>query len=312
MTEIETTAEELVEQIGDAVEVSQSEIEEKLQQLVSEYNVPLGEAERSVINSYADQEDVDTEELRGGGNETLLVNEIDQDEQWGDVIVQVTDLDDDTHESIAQSGLFGDESGDTRFVAFESSDLETLEEGTSYRLEGIVTDEYEGNYSVKLVSTTDIIELEEDVEVGDGNVTVSGTIMGLSGETKSGLIKRCPQDECTQVLESGRCDDHGNQDNHEFDLRLQLVIDDGETAHDVQFNREEAEALTGMTLEEAKAIGKEEMDVTVVRDRLHDQLIGQYLTVTGNPIYGYVFADEFSRGIETPDSETLLTKARSL
>ncbi|EMA48886.1 replication factor A [Halococcus thailandensis JCM 13552] len=46
-----------------------------------------------------------------------------------------------------------------------NSDLPDLEEGETYRFESVVTDEYEGRYSVKLTSETEIEQLNGVVAV---------------------------------------------------------------------------------------------------------------------------------------------------
>ncbi|MFB6177807.1 MAG: replication factor A, partial [Halobaculum sp.] len=167
MADLRTHAEEISAQFSDHIDVSTDEIEEKLETLVEEYSVPVEEARRSVTSSYLDEAGLDRDELASGGSEQSLLGDIDEDEQWVDLRVEVVDLWDPQHESIAQVGLLGDESGTKKFVAFATSDLPRLEEGEAYALGNVVTDEYEGTYSVKLNRTTTIQELEESIEVGD-------------------------------------------------------------------------------------------------------------------------------------------------
>jgi len=309
MSELESHAAEIAEQFSDHLEIDQEDVEERLETLVNEYRVPLDEARRSVESQYLDEADLERDELGSADSELTQLGEIDEDEQWIDLRVKVADLWEPGHESIAQVGLLGDESGTKKFVAFDTSDLPELEEGTSYALSNVVTDEYEGNYSVKLNKTTTITELDEEIEVGDDAVTVEGALVDV--QSGSGLIKRCPEDDCTRVLQNGRCSEHGQVDG-EFDLRIKAVLDDGQEVHEVIFDKETTEELTGIDLEEAKQMATDALDTTVVVEEMQGDLLGHYFEVSG-PVFGrYVLVDEFERLDGPADPESVLIKARSI
>jgi replication factor A1 len=309
MTELQTHAAEIAAQFSDHIDVKTDEIEQRLDQVVSEYKIPIDEARRTVTNSLLDEADIDRDELGRGGAETVLVDEIDQDEQWVDVTVKVVDLWEPRSDSISQVGLVGDESGRIKFVAFETSELDELEEGASYKLSNVVTDEYQGDYSIKLNRTTTITELDEEVEVGDSTTTVEGALVDV--QSGSGLIKRCPEEGCTRVLQNGRCSEHGEVDG-EFDLRIKAVLDDGQEVQDVIFNREATEELTGIELEAAKQQAKDALDTSVVADGIRTDILGRYYRVTGPTLGRYVLANEFEQLNRPTDTDTVLTKARSL
>ena len=90
----------------------------------------------------------------------VALETIDSEGQWIDVLVEVDQLWEPYAESMSQVGLVTDSTGRTKFVAFETSELPALEEGASYRLSNVVTDEYEGDYSIKLNSQTEIERLD--------------------------------------------------------------------------------------------------------------------------------------------------------
>ncbi|MGQ3328632.1 replication factor A [Halorubrum sp. FL23] len=308
MSELRQEAEAIAEQFSDHLDVDAGEIEERLENLVNEYRVPLDEARRSVTNSYLEDAGMERDELGRGGSESVLVNEIDEDEQWVDLRVELVDLWEPRSDSISQVGLLGDESGTIKFVAFETSDLPELTEGQAYELSNVVTDEYEGSYSVKLNRTTQITEIDDEIEVGDNADTVEGALVDI--QSGSGLIKRCPEDDCTRVLQNGRCSEHGQVEG-EFDLRIKGVLDDGETVTEVIFDREATEELTGMGLAEAKDMAMDALDTTVVAEEMGDDVLGRYYRVTGPTFGRYVLVDE----MEDPgavDVETALIEARSI
>ena len=308
MSELRQEAEAIAEQFSDHTDVNPDDVEERLETLVDEYRVPLDEASRSVTNSYLEDAGMERDELGRGGSEEVLVDDIDEDEQWVDLRVELVDLWEPRSDSISQVGLLGDESGTIKFVAFETSDLPELTEGQAYELSNVVTDEYEGSYSVKLNRTTQITEIDEEIEVGDNADTVEGALVDI--QSGSGLIKRCPEDDCTRVLQNGRCSEHGEVEG-EFDLRIKGVLDDGETVTEVIFDREATERLTGTTLEEAKDLAMDALDTTVVAEEMADDVLGRYYRVTGPTFGRYVLVDEF----EEPgpvDVETALVEARSI
>ena len=308
MSELRQEAEAIAEQFSDHLDVDADEVEERLENLVNEYRVPVDEARRSVTNGYLEDAGMERDELGRGGSESVLVDEIDEDEQWVDLRVKLVDLWEPRSDSISQVGLLGDESGTIKFVAFETSDLPELTEGRAYDLSNVVTDEYEGSYSVKLNRTTQITEIDEEIEVGDNADTVEGALVDI--QSGSGLIKRCPEDDCTRVLQNGRCSEHGQVEG-EFDLRIKGVLDDGETVTEVIFDREATEELTGMGLEAAKDMAMDALDTTVVAEEMADDVLGRYYRVTGPTFGRYVLVDE----MEDPGRvavESALIEARSI
>ena len=308
MSELRQEAEAIAEQFSDHLAVDADEIEERLETLVDEYRVPVDEARRSVTNSYLEDAGMERDELGRGGSESVLVNDIDEDEQWVDLRVKLVDLWEPRSDSISQVGLVGDESGTIKFVAFKTSELPELTEGQAYELSNVVTDEYEGSYSVKLNRTTQITEIDEEIEVGDNADTVEGALVDI--QSGSGLIKRCPEDDCTRVLQNGRCSEHGEVEG-EFDLRIKGVLDDGETVTEVIFDREATEKLTGMGLEEAKDMAMDALDTTVVADEMAEGVLGRYYRVPGPTLGRYVLVNEMEP-LGSTDAEATLIRARSM
>jgi replication factor A1 len=283
-----------------AVDVDTADIKTRLDTLVHEYQVPAEEARRSVVNSLLDDHDIDRNAFYGqssSSNEQVGCGTIDEDEQWVDVQAQVVDLWEPNSEKIAQVGLLGDDTGTVKFVAFETSNLPPLEEEMSYQLENVVTDEYQGRYSVKLNRTTEITPLEEVVDVADRETTCAGMVVAI--QPGSGLIKRCPDADCTRVLDSGRCSEHGDVEG-EFDLRIKAVLDNGQDASDVLFDQAQTEAIMEMNLEEATELAMDALDTKVVQDHIEEHLVGRYLAVEGPEIGRYVLVNEAN----APDEPT--------
>jgi replication factor A1 len=304
---LRTQATEIHEQFSDQLNITVDEVEDRLDTLVNEYRVPLSEARRSVTNTYLDEAGMDRDDLMEG-DEHVDIAEIDSPEEWIDVTGKIVELWEPRSDAVAQVGLLGDETDTVKFTKWSKSDLPRVEEGEVYRLSNVVTDEYEGQFSVKLNSTTTIEQVDEELEVGEESAEIEGAFVDI--QSGSGLIKRCPEKNCTRVLQNGRCAEHGEGDG-EFDLRIKGVIDDGTSVHEVIFDREMTEQLTDISLEEAQEMAMDALDTAVVGEEMNERVLGRYYRVVG-PTYGrYVLADEVTEP-DQPDHEAMLIKARSI
>ena len=309
MTDLREHAVDVHEQFSDSLDVGVDEIESRLETLVSEYRVPVDEARRSIVSTYLDEAGMDREDLSGGTTESAAVADIDSPEEWLDMTVKVVDLWEPNADSIAQVGLLGDETGTVKFTKWAKSELPELDEGAVYRLEGVVTDEYQGRFSVKLNSATTIEELDTELEVGDDDTEVEGALVDI--QSGSGLIKRCPAEDCTRVLQNGRCSEHGDVEG-EFDLRIKGVLDDGVEIHETIFNRESTEELTGITLNEAQQMAMDALDTEVVVEEMRETVLGRYYRVSGPTLGRYVLANDIERLGAPTDAERVLIRARSM
>ncbi|EMA30589.1 hypothetical protein [Halobiforma nitratireducens] len=309
MSDVREHADDIHEQFSDHIDVSVDEIEDRLTTLVDEYKVPIDEARRSVTNHYLEEADLERDELAGGSSEDVQIEDVDEPEQWIDLTAKVIELWDPRSDAVAQVGLLGDPTGTIKFTKWAKSDLPALEEGSVYELRNVVTDEYQGQYSVKLNSTTVIEEREEDLEVGNDTSEIEGALVDM--QSGSGLIKRCPKEDCTRVLQNGRCNEHGEVEG-EFDLRIKAVVDDGIDAHEVIFDKEATEELTGLSLEEAKEMAMDALDTTIVADEIHEDIVGTYYRIEGPTFGRYVLADDVEELDGRIDAEELLIKARSM
>jgi replication factor A1 len=208
---------------------------------------------------------------------------------WVDLKVKVAKLWEKNSDAISQSGLVGDETGTIKFVKWVKADLPDLEEGKSYLLKNLVTDEFQGSFSVKLNRTSQIEPLDVDVDIGSVSAEFSGALVDV--QKGSGLIKRCPV--CRRSLAKGVCNEHGKVDGT-YDLRIKAVLDDGCRVQDVLINRETTERLVNLTLEEAKQMAMEALDHEVVRSLIESKLMGRYYSITGPRIDRYLLVESIN------------------
>jgi len=309
MPDAKSHAEEIVEQFEDHLELDVDDVKERLNVLSKEYGVPMDEARRSTVKSYRKEAGIEPEDIMQGGSDEVQVSEIDKDEMWVDVTVKIVELWEPRSDAIAQVGLVGDESGRIKFTSFATSDLEELEEGKSYHLQNVVSDEYQGRFSITLNKTTTIEKIDKDIEVGDDAVTIEGAIVDL--QSGSGLIKRCAKDDCTRVLQNGRCSEHGDVEGV-FDLRIKAVLDDGIETREVIYNKEATEEIVGITLEDAQQMAKDALDTTVVADEIREQIVGRYYRISGPKLGRYYLANECEQMSDLTNVKELLAEARAL
>jgi len=311
MSDVRQHAEEVREQFSEHLDLTADEVEERLDNLVNEYRVPLEEARRSVVSHYLDEAGLERDDVRsgGGGSEEMNVEDVTEDEQWLGLTAKVVDLWEPRSDAVGQVGLLGDETGTIKFTKWADSDLQALEDDTVYRFGNLVSDEYQGDYSVKLNRTTTIEEVDEDIEVGDDSAEVEGALVDI--QSGSGLIKRCPHEDCTRVLQNGRCSEHGEVEG-EFDLRIKGVIDDGSEVHKVIFDKEATEDLTGIGLQEAQDMAMDALDTTVVAEEMREQTLGLYYRVAGPTMGRYLLVNEMETLSGPTDAEDVLIKARSM
>nr|WP_240137809.1 hypothetical protein [Salinigranum salinum] len=294
--------------------VTRQAIEQRLDELVA-HRVPMDEAVRTVVRGVVheaglERADLPTELARLAGYSTrssferAMLGNVDEADQWIDVIAEVVQLWEPRSEKIAQVGLLGDESGRLKFVMWESAGLPELVEGETYQFQNVVTDEFQGRYSVSLNSATVVKPSEEAVSAAADGVTVGGTVVAV--QEGSGLIKRCPEADCTRVLSGGRCGEHGAVEG-EFDLRIKAVVDDGHRSINAIFDAEATVAVSGLSMADTQAMAMDALDTGVVVDALTERVLGRRYQLTGPVVGEYFLVDDVAEGPADEDlsDETL-------
>jgi replication factor A1 len=284
------------------VKVELSEIESRLEQLVNKFKVAPEEARRNVISLLLKKHNIPKSAFfTPRETPQVKITDIKEDEKWVTLRARVIQLWEANQESISQVGLLGDESGTIKFTKWaKASALPTIEEGKSYLFKNVTTSEWQGQFSVKLNRTSEIIPIKEDIEVGSTPVEFSGAIVDI--QSGSGLIKRCP--ECNRAMVKGVCSEHGKVEGI-YDLRVKAVMDDGERVQEILLNRETTEALTGITLEKAREKATEALDQAVVTDMIKSMLVGRYYVVTGTKLDRFILVKTITQDV-TPLEENIV------
>lgn len=307
-------ADRLYDRVSDVTDdVEKSEVLEHVEDL-DEYGLQEDEIERSVFRKISNEYDIEYSEFTQNNSENELRTVAEAKElsegEWLSLRVTFDEAWDESHENMSQTGLLGDETGRMKFTAWDNSGVELLEEGESYRLDNVVTEEWNGNVNIKFTKNTEVEKLDEEIEAeaGASEVELRGAFVDM--QAGSGLIKRCPEDDCTRVLQNSRCNEHGEVEG-EFDLRIKGVLDDGIETYNLIFNREMTESLTGIDIEEAKEMAMDALEMDVVTDEMRECVLGRYYDITGQKAGQYILVDEFEEVSEQPDVAELLNEVNA-
>ena len=163
-------------------------IEGKLKRLVDEFNVQPSEAERSVTSELAKEYNLPVPGAggsagpagKGGGTEEKKIAEgVPGD--WVTIEGKIVALSNPPSPSIAQNGIIADESGALRFVVWAKSNAPKMAEGSWYRIESAVVDEFKGIPNLKIHSGTTIKEIEDDRSLIPTPVPIRDLHTGIGG-----------------------------------------------------------------------------------------------------------------------------------
>jgi len=266
------------------VQVDENEkkaIEQKFNQLVSQFRVQPAEAIRTVIIQMLRKHGIETKYWAAGGKAPLsTVDQVKADNEWLSLKVNVVQIWENRSDAVARTGLIGDGTGVLKFTIFAKNAgiiPEDFAEGNSYLMENLVSSVWQGQVSVKANKTTTITPCE-DVEVSRRTETMTGVITAIA--SGSGLIKRCP--ECKRALVKMQCGEHGRVDGI-YDLRIKAVFSPFGTNDliDLIIATGPTETLTGLSVAQAKEIATEALDAAVVEDRFRKEIVGRYYEVSG-------------------------------
>ncbi|MDD1677771.1 MAG: nucleotide-binding protein [Methanomicrobiales archaeon] len=137
-------------------------IETKLRRLIEEFGVHANEAERTVLNELAKEYSLSSITAKSSDMKeigSLLPGE------WVTIEGKVVSLSTPPTPAIAQAGILADPSGAIRFVVWSRAGTPPLTEGSWYRIESAVVDEYRGSPSLSIHTGTTIAPSDQDIPI---------------------------------------------------------------------------------------------------------------------------------------------------
>jgi len=183
-------------------------IEGKLHRLVDEFGVQPSEAERSVTNELAKEFNLPVPGAgsaaggagkSGGTEEKKIANGMPG--EWVTIEGKIVALSNPPSPSIAQSGIIADDSGAVRFVVWAKSNAPAMAEGSWYRIESAVVDEFKGAANLKIHSGTTIKEISEDRSLIPSPVPIKDLHPGI-GSVRAKFIQEWDASH-ERMLQSG-------------------------------------------------------------------------------------------------------------
>ena len=193
---------------------------------------------------------------------------VDLNENYGSVTVtgKVTHLFDQLHDSIAQAGLIGDETGVTRFVIWKDGKGKPLEFGKVYTLEDYRVNSYEGKLSLTSNKNSNVTKKDVEIDVYIENAEEVGPLTAFVVEIKKAAITKL-------------CDDPLDQDCKKktkwgFDVRM--VLDSGVSTMTIDVRDF---VLLDLTIDKVKKTVMESGDPSMLLKVISEKLSGRYLQV---------------------------------
>ncbi len=288
MDRISELTDQIVERFkSSGYDVNSKEVYKRLKLLIDEFKVPEGEAVRTVTNYLMKELDVPREQLVAAESPLTKIAEIKTPGEWISLKARVVQLWDSSSPNVSQVGLIGDETGIIKFVVWSKANKPPIEEGKCYLFANVVTDSFGGRMQVNVNRNSRIEELDEDIQLPPRELEVVGALIAI--QQNSGLIRRCRI--CNRVLTKDVCPIHGKTEAYD-DLRIKGVVDDGENYYEVILNEENVRELTGIGIEEAKAIAMENLDRNSVLSELKSRLLGRYYKLKGNRGERYLIVND--------------------
>ena len=201
------------------INVNVEDIESRLDELITKFKVPSNEAQRSVTNYFLKKYSIPKNEfyMRQAEPQLTKIADISENGQWANLKAKVVQLWENTHESISQVGLLGDETGIIKFTAWKNAELPRLEQGESYLLRSVVVGEYNGRFQVQLNKNSSVEKLDEPIGVGGGDFTPAAresefrNISDLAGgqwATVKGKVVQLWENSHESIGQAGLIGDH--------------------------------------------------------------------------------------------------------
>lgn len=144
-----------------------------------------------------------------------------------------------------------------------------------------------------------------DLATGASRVGISTNGHVISIREDSGIISRCT--ECRRVLRDGECATHGKQDGNS-DVRIRMVLDDGNSTISLIVNKEASESLINMNQEAITSHINENGTMAFVQE-LREMLLGRQLKASGRTIVDEQGAMLLSDAVELIDVDSALVAA---
>lgn len=286
------------------------------------------------IESFHDANFANVEKLNSQNMKTI--SQLTDGARDVEAIIQITEWEKrsftkDGEERFLWSGQIADPTGRCRMSAWQELPFESNDLPVTVKVTGVRVRAWQGIPDIT-VDKAEQVEIlpeapwEEDIDLANHIVNVkltelvnSGSRVGISTSgtvvsvrEDSGVIMRCV--ECRRVTRDGECNFAGcvGKIETQQDVRLRLVIDNGDVTASVLINKDAALKLINTTEEKMAADIKNDGQMEYVQS-IRDYLLGRELNVGGRTIVdeqgAMILVD--SAELSNSDAAMLATEVRS-
>ena len=254
------------------------------------------------IEPFHDANFADTEKLASQNMKT--VSQLTDGSRDVEIIVQITEWEKrsftkDGVEKHLWSGQIADLTGRCRMSAWEELPIEANKLPLTVKLSGVQVRAWQGIPDItvdtaKQVEFLDTPPWDESINLEDHvvevelteltksssrvGITTKGTIVSVRDD--SGIILRCVK--CRRVLRDGECASCGSSESQQ-DVRLRLVIDNGENTASLLINKAASIKLTGLDEDTMAQKIESEGKMEFVQS-LRDMMLGRVVKANGRTI----------------------------
>lgn len=286
------------------------------------------------IESFHDANFANVEKLNSQNMKTI--SQLTDGARDVEAIIQITEWEKrsftkDGEERFLWSGQIADPTGRCRMSAWQELPFESNDLPVTVKVTGVRVRAWQGIPDIT-VDKAEQVEIlpeapwEEDIDLANHIVNVkltelvnSGSRVGISTSgtvvsvrEDSGVIMRCV--ECRRVTRDGECNFAGcvGKIETQQDVRLRLVIDNGDVTASVLINKDAALKLINTTEEKMAADIKNDGQMEYVQS-IRDYLLGRELNVGGRTIVdeqgAMILVD--SAELSNSDAAMIATEVRS-
>ena len=125
----------------------------------------------------------------------------------------------------------------------------------------------------EIINTDQLNQSQNDQELNE----IQGMIVDIP---RYGLIKRCS--DCNQIIEKGKCLEHGVVgDKYDYDLYTEAILFNGISEHIIMIDKPLIENLLKINLDQCIKIANEYLDLSIIREMIKKQMVGQFYIVNG-------------------------------
>ena len=286
------------------------------------------------IESFHDANFADVEKLNTHSMKTI--SQLTDGSRDVEAVVQITEwqkrsFTKDGEERFLWSGQIADPTGRCRMSAWQELPISEADLPVTVKLSGVRVRAWQGipDITVDKAEQVEILKStpwDEEIDLANHvvdidlteivnsasrvGISTSGTVVSIRED--SGIIQRCV--DCRRVLRDGECSFEGcvGKMESQQDVRLRLVIDNGEVTASLLINKDAALELLNTTEDKMAANIDSEGKMEFVQS-LRDYLLGRSLVVSGRTIVddqgAMILADNAK--LESVDAVMLATEVRT-